>query len=137
MKKVNVKSYKDRTIYAHDKVSVYRNLHKECLSIKKGGLVHGYTQMVVLYGVTFSVGKSGNEKTNITKQKNVHAYVKGSIIFATDVDDIEATYQKLEMAGYKRVYYNPFKVKEFVLYSTFEPIYKAEKAIVIMDRIYI
>lgn len=137
MKKVNINSYKDRVINAHDKVLVYRNLHENTLSIRKGNLVHGYAQMVVLYGVTFSVGKSGNEKANITKQKNVHAYVKGSIIFATDFEDVEATYKKLEELGYKRVYYNPFKVKTFVLYSTFEPIYKADKAIVIMDRVYI
>lgn len=137
MKRVNVKPYKDRLVYAHDKVLVYRNLHEDSLSIMKGNLVHGHAQMVVLYGVTFIVRESGNRQANITKQRNVHAFVKGSIIHAADVDDIEATYKKLEKAGYKRVYYNPFKVRTFVIYSTFEPVYKADRAIVVMDRVYI
>lgn len=137
MEKLEVRPYKNRVISAHDKVSVYRNLHEECLSIKKGNHVYGYAQMVELYDVIFHVNPKGNERANIEKRRNVHAFAKGKIIHATDVEDVEAMYKELEEQGYKRVYYNPYKVKTFVYYSTFEPIHKADKAIVIMDRVYV
>jgi hypothetical protein len=137
MMKTMANSYKGRDVFANEKVSVHRNLHEDSLTIKVGSLVHGYAQMVALYDVSFHVGQKGNQKVNETGQKQVHAHVRGTIVKAEDVVDVEAMYQKLESYGYSRVYYNPYKVTTFVDYASFEPIYECNQAIVIMDRVYV
>lgn len=137
IKIINVNSYKGRDVFAGDKVSVHRNLHEDSLTIKVGNLVHGHADVVVLYDVSFHVGAKGNERVRKEGRKNVHATVKGTIVQAFDIDDVEEMYQMLENYGYKRVYYNPYKVTTFVDYASFEPIYEAERAIVVMDRVYI
>lgn len=137
MMAITANSYKGREIEAHEMVSVHRNLHTDSLTIKVENLVHGHAQMVVLSNATFNVSEKGNEKVNEEGRKNVHAHVKGEIVKACDVEDVEAMYEKLESYGYTRVYYNPYKVKTFVYHSSFEPIHEASKAIVIMDRAYV
>jgi replication initiation and membrane attachment protein DnaB len=137
MIKTMANSYKGRDVFANEKVSVHRNLNADSLTIKVGSLVHGHAQMVALYNVTFSVGEKGNEKVNATNNKNVHAHVRGTIVKAEDVDNVQAMYDKLESLGYTRVYYNPYRVNTFVIYDTFEPIHECDQAIVIMDRVYI
>jgi hypothetical protein len=135
--KVNANSYKGREVIANEMVSVHRNLNADSLTIKVGTLVHGHAQMVALYNVSFSVGMMGNQKVNETNTKNVHAHVKGNIVKAQDVDNVQEMYNKLESFGYTRVYYNPYKVDTFVIYDTFEPIHDCSQAIVIMDRVYV
>lgn len=136
MIKTNANSYKGREVFAGEKVAVHRNLHEDSLTIKVGNLVHGHAQLVEMNDVSFHVGASGNSKVREEGRKHVHAHVRGVITKAEDVEDVEATYSKLENFGYKRAYYNPYKVTTFVDYETFEPIYKASQAIVIMDRVY-
>lgn len=135
--KVNANSYKGRKIMANEKVSVHRNLHEDSLTIKVGSLVHGHAQMVSMYDASFHVGQKGNENVNVTGQKQVHAHVRGTIVRAQDVEDVDAMYQKLENYGYTRVYYNPYKVKTFVTFDDMQPIHNAEMAIVVMDRVYV
>jgi hypothetical protein len=135
--KTMANSYKGREVFANEKVSVHRNLHEESLTIKIGNLVHGHAQMVALTDVSFNVGLMGNLKVNAEGRKHVHAHVKGNILTANDVDNVEAMYEKLESFGFTRVYYNPYKVTTFVTYHDMQPIYECDRAIVIMDRVYI
>ncbi|AYP68195.1 hypothetical protein PQE75_gp063 [Bacillus phage vB_BcoS-136] len=137
MNLTNIRSYKGREVAVDDNVSVHRNLHTDSLTIKVGNLVHAHAQMVVLSDVEFKVSKSGNKKVNETGQKHVHAFVKGNIIDACDVDNIEETYSLLEDNGYTRVYYNPYKVDTFVIYENMKPVHRTGQAVVIMDRVYI
>jgi hypothetical protein len=138
MIKTNANSYKGREVFAHDMVAVHRNLNEDSLTIKKSdGLVHGHAQLVALVDASFHVGKKGNENVNATGVKQVHAHVRGTIVQANDVDDVDAMYDKLENYGYTRVYYNPYKVKTFVTYHDMQPIYEVNQAIVIMDRVYV
>lgn len=130
-------SFKDREVVAGQRVSVHRNLTANSLTIKVGDLVHAHAQIVSLLDVDFTVGVKGNERVNRTKEKFVHAHVKGTIVNASDVNDVEFMYNKLEQDGYTRVYYNPYKVKTFVDYNTLQPIHKATYAHVIMDRVYV
>ncbi len=126
-----------RNIEVNDRVHVYRNLTKDTLSIKKDGLVCGYSSMIALHNVSFKVGKAGHKKTNEQGQRNVHAFVVGDIISAAHINNVEKAYNSLERQGYKRVYYNPYRVDQFVLYDGFEPLLESSEAIVIMDRVYI
>lgn len=130
-------SYKGRKVNRDEKVSVHRNLNADTLTIKVGELVHGHAQMVGMKDVTFHVGTMGNIRVRTSKQKNVHAYVKGTLAVAHDIDSAEKNYEILETLGYKRVYYNPYKVDTFVYFDTFEPIHKADEVFVVMDRVYV
>ena len=61
------------------KVKVYRNLHKDCYSIKQDGLVKAHADKVDLWDCAFQVDKSGRERTLSEGRKNVHAFVIGYI----------------------------------------------------------
>lgn len=137
MMKTYANSYKGREVYVGDRVSVHRNLHEDSLTIKVGNLVHGHADVVVLYDVSFHVGAKGNARVREEQRKHVHATVRGTVVKAYDVDDVEEVYEKLEKYGYRRVYYNPYKVTTFVDYASFKPIYEAERAVVVMDRVYV
>lgn len=134
---MKIQEYKERKLSVGDKISVYRNLHKDGISIKKDNLVHGHAQLVSMANVSFSVGKAGNKKVRETGHKNVHALVNGTIINAEEVEDVDALYLELEKRGCKRVYYNPYKVTTFVEYGSNKPISEAQMAIVVMDRVYV
>ena len=114
-----------RTVSTGQKVMVYRNLHNGLWSIKdvKSDLVLGYAEEVTLKGLpksnnkkarrTFHVIESGRQKVLKEKKKNVHAYVIGYLE--------NFTYEALD----KVVYYNPYKVSQFVAEGT--PIYDANR----------
>lgn len=138
MTKLLIESFKGRKLAINDSVQMYRNLHKDSLTLKKQGLVHGHAQVAELQDVSFAVSLSGNKRTRLKKQKNVHAFVKGILKSSnTVINNVLDYYTKLEEDGFTRVYYNPHVVETFVVHKTSEPVFKADKAIVVMDRVYI
>lgn len=134
--KTNANQYKGREVFANTRASVYRNLHQDSLSIRVGNLVHGHAKMVAMSNAQFNVGTGGSNKAKETGKKQVHAWLTGDIQVAQDCD-VEATYQKLEKAGYERVRYNPMDCSNFVKYSSNEPVLNAREAIIVLDRVYI
>lgn len=86
------------------KVRVYRNLHKQCFSVVdvSTGKVILRTKQISLSNVTFKVRENGRQKVLKDKQKNVHAFVCGTV-----VEDI------LETDGFETVSYNPYKFGYF------------------------
>ena len=86
-------------------VFVYR---KKCWSIKQGGLVVGYSIHLTLKDAKCIVNKKGNEKVRITKQKNVHAFIKGYIC-----DNFEFNGESIS--------YNPYINDTFIMNSN--PVY--------------
>lgn len=95
------------------KVFVYRNLHKNCWSVKalegdnKGRVVH-YAQNVMLSDCTFKVSKAGRERVLRERSKNVHAGVVGELLHINmDSDDVY-------MPHSVPVTYNPYKYDSFV-----------------------
>ena len=54
------------------KVLVYRNLHKNCWSIKQDGLVKAHALELQLYSATIKVSRKGQERVRKEKRKNVH-----------------------------------------------------------------
>ncbi|MED4068615.1 hypothetical protein [Priestia megaterium] len=72
--------FKDRKLEVDQKVRVYVNLHKQGMfSIvdMKTGLVCCYARTCLIKDATFYVSESGREKVRKTKQKLVHAWVRG------------------------------------------------------------
>jgi hypothetical protein len=102
------------------KVFVYRNLRKNCYSIKAlegamKGKVIAHAKTVTLTECRFKVSKAGQARVRATGQKNVHAGVQGQwdgIAHSMDVPD-ECN---------RTVYYNPYKVDTFVEYLTERPV---------------
>ena len=101
------------------KVFVYKNLHKDCWSIKQGGLVKAHALYLTLYETHFVVNKKGRDRVLREKRKNVHAGICGYIShpepsYATwddgEVDLIEITY-------------DPYKYRSFVNVSNGKPVW--------------
>ena len=97
------------------KVEVYRNLHKNCWSIRdnKTGRVIRHSDSVHLKDAKLVVRKSGREKVLREKRKNVHAFIRGTIDFCTD-------------KHFEQIAYNPYKYDSFVLVKSTEPIFHAD-----------
>ena len=94
------------------KVFVYKNLHKDCWSIKQDGLVKAHTHDLEMWDCAFHVNAKGRAKVLEEKRKNVHAGVKGYI------DDTNC-----ELKIGTEVTYNPYKYDSFVDKTTEEPVY--------------
>ena len=83
-------------------VRVYRNLHKQLISVKQGGLVRCHTDNVVLRFCKFIVSKAGQKRVRNEKRKNVHAYIEGVVVNAREADN-------LLPFEWTELYYNPYK----------------------------
>jgi hypothetical protein len=64
------------------KVFVYRNLTKNCWSVRdeRLGRVVLHTRRLVLADATFVVQKAGRERVLREKRKNVHAGIRGTLV---------------------------------------------------------
>jgi len=98
------------------KVEVYYNLHRHLFSIRHKGKVIGHRRYVSLADVTFAVQPAGRKKVLETGQKNVHAFVRGTLMNYQQICHLDMTTQ---------VTYNPYKYKSFVDKSNETPIKKA------------
>ena len=87
------------------KVFVYKNLHKDCWSIKQDGLVKAHTEEVRMWDCAFQVNAKGRAKVLEEKRKNVHAGIKGYLDDFHGVDPADLG---------KEVTYNPYKYDSFV-----------------------
>ena len=66
------------------RVEVYRNLHKNCYSVRAlsgedKGRVIDHVQSITLRDVSFVVQPAGRNRVLEEKRKNVHAFVRGTI----------------------------------------------------------
>ena len=103
------------------KVFVYKNLHKDCWSIKQDGLVKAHTHDLEMWDCAFYVNAKGRAKVLETKHKNVHAGIKGYI----DDHGVSAIEYPLTK-DWNSVTYNPYKYDSFVDKTTEEPIYYSQ-----------
>ncbi len=112
-----MKPHKGRSVETGQRVHVYRNLHKNCWSIKddRTGLVLGHAQNVLLKSAHFHVNERGRQRVLQTGNKNVHAWVDGYYWDSNEETPIH-TYK------HSIAYYNPRKVDSFVDITTNEPL---------------
>ena len=103
-------------------VEVYRNLHKKCWSVRQRGKVKLHTDYICLQNAEFKVSQKGRERVLREQRKNVHAFIKGFIIDAAEInkweDAMESYGQDVEWTD---VSYNPYKYSSFVT-ATEKPI---------------
>lgn len=105
------------------KVFVYRNLRKNCYSIKalegpNKGRVVAHAETLTLTDCRLKVSKAGQARVRATKQKNVHAGIAGQWDGQTMVYGIPQGCDAV-------LYYNPYKVDTFVRQVTGEPVKQA------------
>ena len=98
------------------RVYVYKNLHRNCYSVRQDGVVKKHTDSICLYDAQFRVGKKGRERVLKEKRKNVHAGVSGYI-------DRDWDLQRIPPKNFRSVIYNPYKYKSFVDGSKETPVY--------------
>ena len=67
-----------------DKVFVYKNIKRNCWSIKRDGLVKQHANVGWLKDVTFKVSEAGRLRVLREGRKNVHAGLKGTLLEYTD-----------------------------------------------------
>lgn len=69
-------------------VRVYRNLHKKCLSVlhrtEKGWRLLKHVDRIELENVKFKVSQVRRERVLLKKRKNVHAFVEGVDVGASE-----------------------------------------------------
>jgi len=99
-------------------VRVYRNLHKDCFSVKQDGLVRCHADNVTLQNVKFIVSKAGQKRVRDEKKKNVHAFIEGYVVDACEADkNVDGHLSDSEvwegLSNWKSVVYNPYKYDGF------------------------
>ena len=112
-----IKGMKDREIDWDRRVYVYRNLHKNCWSVRQNGLIVQHTKEVSLKDVRFLVGQTGRKKVLKEKRKNVHAGISGYLMgFRESHKDINVPRSPAAafFPNSAQVVYNPYKYKTFV-----------------------
>jgi hypothetical protein len=89
-------------------VRVYRNLHKQCLSVlhrtEKGWRLWKHLEQIELMNVKFKVSQAGRERVLKEKRKNVHAFVEG------EYSDIAS----VTPPNIRFVKYNPYIAGHFI-----------------------
>lgn len=87
------------------KVRVYFNLHRKCLSVQdaKSRRVIAHVPHISLINIRFKVSEAGRQRVLREKKKNVHAFVEGTVPHVN------------EFSAYPDVVtYNPYKYDSFV-----------------------
>jgi len=105
------------------KVEVYRNLHKNCWSVRdnKTGRVLRHVDEIHLLDADLVVRPAGREKVLREKRKNVHAFAKGEVTawiprlpegWHLNKDEYEA-YDTTQII-YNPYLYDSFMLKEYI-----------------------
>lgn len=85
------------------KVRVYRNLHNGLFSVQHRGRVIAHLPALTLRTASFAVQPAGRAKVLVTKRKNVHAFVTGTVVLPLTNPAWAA----------ERVSYNPYEAAHF------------------------
>jgi hypothetical protein len=133
MKTNNIVPYKKRKLDPTLPVDVYRCLPRkgQIYSIRQKNLVVGHATHITLKDCKFHVNKAGQLRARISKERNVHAHIKGML-------DLTARYSVNALnndALPLKVEYQPFKFDQFTVTrvegkQVFTPIEYADEVIV-------
>lgn len=110
-------------------VEVYRNLHNGKLSVRdrKTKRVLAHCDEVTLAGVAFKVSQAGRERVLREGRKNVHAFACGKLLeykgatpykgrsIADHVWQWADGVKRKAIIGNRKVVYNPYKYRSFVV----------------------
>ena len=114
------------------KVAIYRNLHKNCLSVQSRervdyGKVIAYCKSIFVKRPKFIVREKGRLKVLEEGRKNVHAFIVGECPSL----ELWSWLRDIKMGGNPttKVFYNPYKYSTFVDKDG-NPVHKARAVVV-------
>ena len=114
------------------KVAIYRNLHKNCLSVQSRervdyGKVIAYCKSIFVKRPKFIVREKGRLKVLEEGRKNVHAFIVGECPSL----ELWSWLRDVKMGGNPttKVFYNPYKYSTFVDKDG-NPVHKARAVVV-------
>lgn len=110
------------------KYYIYRNLHKDCFSIRLRGRVIAHETNLECFNAILQVSEKGRSMVQETRQKNVHAYV-----VCEDYRVIDDT-QSIDLTGKVSVTYNPYLHDSFVEKITQEPVKSVDSALLLESK---
>lgn len=116
-----------------DKIEVYRNLHKNCFSVRHKGKVVGYlydNEQLALTNVKFVVQPAGRAKVLRENKKNVHAFVRGEYVGFENNLTNNLYFGEFEDLDFYAVSYNPYKSDKFIVKETGKPIESNSEALI-------
>ena len=121
------------------RVETYYNLHKHCLSFREPGERVSHARAMILNNVKFAVQPAGRAKVLTDKRKNVHAFVRGDMVWVAGLNDNlgDYTHSTMERYGYRKIRYNPYESDSFVAVDTEIPIKSATQVVIIGKDIYL
>ena len=113
----------------YPKADVYRNLHKRIWSVRDRttGLVVKHSQLVYVSDAKFIVQPAGRARVLRERRKNVHAFVRGTVVDFGFPPDWRAL---LPM----KITYNPYKADHFFAVEDKEKTSIIEAPLVILDE---
>ena len=140
---------------APDRVRVYYNLQKDCLSVidTETGRLYCHAHRVEIHNAKFRVQLAGRNRVVKEKRKNVHAYVVGNLHNVGDVQPYRfiksrnILYKKricdcgdkphdycekcIPESGkkFRHAYYNPYKHDTFVDDMTKESLFRSKRGV--------
>jgi hypothetical protein len=92
------------------KVFIYKNLHKDCWSLKQDGLVKAHTTDLCLFDCSFRVNVKGRARVLKERRKNVHAGISGYIDLPWVMDALASR----KKSNIKLAKYDPYKYSTFI-----------------------
>jgi len=121
------------------KADVYRNLHKNCMSVRSRektnyGRVVEHSNYVYLTDCLFVVNQRGRLRVLIEKRKNVHAFIRGEVVVSWG---LSLTWS-FPLDGWTRVSYNPYRHDKFFVFDDGRelPAYEAKKVLIVNNKVY-
>lgn len=90
------------------KVKLYRNLTRDCWSVKTSYENVRLADALTLFDVGFQVGENARQKVIATKHKNVHAFVTVDMTKAALERSLAKDNSREDLTGWDRVSYNPY-----------------------------
>ena len=123
-----------------ERVETYFNLHKHCLSFRQPGGKVRHARAMILNNVKFAVQPAGRAKVLREGRKNVHAFVRGDMMWVAGLNDNlgEYTHANMERQGYRKITYTPYGMYDsFVMRDTGLPIKSASQVVIIDKDIYL
>lgn len=115
------------------RVEVYKNLRNGLMSVREcSGRVLTHEQSVFIAAPRFVVQPAGRAKVLQTRQKNVHAFVRGECLGFSEgcLRDFVGWEQ------WARASYNPYKMDTFHNKATLDPLTEAQYAVVTTDGVF-
>jgi ribosomal protein L36 len=103
------------------RIHAYRNLTRNCWSVRRDGRVVAYVSAIALQSCVLRVREGGRLRVLCEGHRNVHAWIEG-----VPVDDVRA-------ADLVEIGYNPFLAPTFTIRPGFDPVHSADLVILGAD----